>query len=87
MSRPQPNVLLSTVDSNYTQWEVLEGTSLYIILYDNKPFNLRQIYNTYNNNGYKYRKLSYVNEASANNQAKKLNKIFQTTLFSVKPIA
>ena len=86
MSRPKANILQSTRDHKDQQWDIIEETSYYVILYNGKPFNLRQhIFSLYNS-GYKYHKLSYCNLAAANNMVNKLNKLFQTTLFSVKHI-
>lgn len=87
MARPAPNIIRSTHDHLSNQWDILEGNSLYVIVYDNRPISIRQHIFSLNSNGFKYRKLSYTHLASANNQAKKLNKLFQTDLFSVKHIA
>jgi hypothetical protein len=87
MARPQPNIIRSTRDHLSNQWDILEGDSLYVIVYNNKPISIRQHINSLYNNGFKYRKLSYTHLASATNQVKKLNKLFQTDLFSVKHIA
>ena len=77
----------STRDANNVQWDLLEGSNIYIVLYDGKPFNVRRHILTLKTEGYKYFKLSYISEAPAINQASKLNKLFQTLLFTVKQIA
>lgn len=87
MSRPTANILKSTRDETGTQWDLLEGNNLYIVVYNDKPFNVRRHIQTLKTEGYKYYKLSYTSEAPAINQAIKLNKLFQTLLFTVKKVA
>lgn len=62
--------------------EVVLGTGLYCVTYDNRPVNVRTT-NAYTTMLPKYDTVGYVNKAHAVNKAAKLNKLFSTDKFSV----
>lgn len=84
MSRRKPNVLLENIDNdsgNATQ--ILHSDTLYIVLYNNKPFNLKLVNKMFDYPGPKYKKTSFTNFAHARNLAERLNKQFGSTEFTV----
>ena len=85
MARPKPTILLTHVDpSTYKSEEVLEAEAIYAVFYKSKPFNLRTFLNSLQDYpGPKYKKVSFSNPGHAFNLAEKLNKMFNSTEFSV----
>ena len=83
MARPTPNVLLSHTDQDYNEIEILEAENMFVVLYDDKPFNLRTTKymrdRTYQRNGFPC-------QGHATNLAQRLNEIFNTVKFTVKKI-
>lgn len=84
MSRPKPKVILEHVNKeNFKIEQILESDAIWAVFYQNKPFNLKSGNMVTSYPGPKYKKVSFSNPGHARNLAKKLNKLFKTTEFSV----
>jgi hypothetical protein len=84
MSRPKPKVLLEiTNKKNYKTEQVLEADAIWAVFYQDKPINLKTSSVVVSQLGPKYKKVSFSNSGHALNLAEKLNKLFQTSDFSV----
>lgn len=84
MSRPKPNILLEyTNKENFKIEQILESEAIWAVFYKGKPFNLKSGSMVTSYPGPKYKKVSFSNPGHARNLAKKLNKLFKTTDFSV----
>lgn len=83
MSRPSPNIITEQIDTDtYHSTQILEAECIWAIYYNNKPVNIKTI-NTISHATPKYKKVSFSNSGHAINLAKKLNKQFETTKFTV----
>ena len=84
MSRPKPDVILEHVNKqNYKSEQIISSEGIWAVYYDNKPINLKSANMLVSYPGPKYKKTSFSNPGHAINLAKKLNKLFNTTNFSV----
>lgn len=84
MARPKPIVLLEAVNKHtFNAEQVLKCDSIYIVVFQNKPINLRSLNTLVSYPGPKYKKVSFSTKASADNLANRLNKLFNTTEFGV----
>jgi hypothetical protein len=84
MSRPKPTVLLElTNKKTYKTEQVLEAEAIWAVFYQDKPVNLKTTSLIAQQIGPKYKKVSFSNSGHAINLAEKLNKIFNSTEFSV----
>jgi hypothetical protein len=84
MSRPKPNVLLEiTNKKTYKTDQVLEADAIWAVFFKDKPINLKTSSVVAQQLGPKYKKVSFSNSGHAFNLAEKLNKMFNTTDFSV----
>lgn len=84
MSRPKPKVLLEyTNKNNYKTEQVLEAEAVWAVFYQDRPINLKTTSIIGQQVGPKYKKVSFSNSGHAFNLAEKLNKMFNTTDFSV----
>lgn len=84
MSRPKPHVILEHINKeNYKVEQILESDAIWAVFYQGKPFNLKSGSMIVNYPGPKYKKVSFSNPGHAHNLAKKLNKLFKTSDFSV----
>jgi hypothetical protein len=84
MSRPKPTVLLEiTNKKTYKTEQVLEADAIWAVFYKDKPINLKTSSIVAQQVGPKYKKVSFSNAGHAHNLAEKLNKVFNTTDFSV----
>jgi len=84
MSRPKPDVILEHVNKqNYKSEQIISSEGIWAVYYDNKPINLKSANMLVSYPGPKYKKTSFSNPGHAINLAKKLNKLFNTTDFSV----
>lgn len=84
MSRPKPNVLLEiTNKKNFKTEQVLEAEAIWAVFYKDKPINLKTTSMVGQMLGPKYKKVSFSNAGHALNLAEKLNKVFNTSDFSV----
>jgi hypothetical protein len=84
MSRPKPKILLEANNKkNYKTEQVLEAEAIWAVFYQDKPINLKTSSLIAQQAGPKYKKISFSNSGHAYNLAEKLNKMFNTTEFSV----
>ena len=84
MSRPKPKVLLEVTNKkNYKTEQVLEADAIWAVFYQDKPINLKTNSMLADQIGPKYKKVSFSNSGHAFNLAEKLNKLFNTSDFSV----
>ena len=84
MSRPKPKVLLEVTNKkNYKTEQVLEADAIWAVFYQDKPSNLKTNSMLADQVGPKYKKVSFSNSGHAFNLAEKLNKLFNTSDFSV----
>jgi hypothetical protein len=84
MSRPKPKVLLEVTNKkNYKTEQVLEADAIWAVFYQDKPINLKTNSMLADQVGPKYKKVSFSNSGHAFNLAEKLNKLFNTSDFSV----
>ena len=83
MARPKPTIILDQVDKNYNSEQILKAEAIYAVYYERKPINLRTLNTLVNYPGPKYKKVSFSNSGHAFNLADRLNKKFNTDLFSV----
>lgn len=84
MSRPKPKVLLEYGSKdNYKLEQILEADAIWAVFYKGQPFNLKSGSMVASYPGPKYKKVSFSNPGHAHNLAKKLNKMFKTSDFSV----
>jgi hypothetical protein len=84
MSRPKPTVLLEiTNKKTYKTEQVLEADAIWAVFYKDKPINLKTSSIVAQQIGPKYKKVSFSNAGHAYNLAEKLNKVFNTSDFSV----
>jgi hypothetical protein len=84
VSRPKPKVLLELTNKrNYKTEQVLESEAIWAVFYQDRPINLKIVSIVAQQLGPKYKKVSFSNAGHAHNLAEKLNKMFNTTEFSV----
>jgi len=84
MSRPKPQIILESINKHtYKSEQVLGADAIFSVFYNQKPINLRILNTLVSYPGPKYKKVSFSNPGHAINLAKKLNKLFNTTDFSV----
>ena len=84
MSRPKPRVILEITDKKtYKTEQVLEAEAIWAVFYKDKPVNLKTSSIVAQQLGPKYKKNSFSNSGHAFNLAEKLNKMFNSTEFSV----
>ena len=86
MSRPKPQILLSSVNPRtYRSDQVLAADGIYAVFYDGKPINLKTVKNQMVSvvNNIKYRRSSFTNPAHAFNRCDQLNRQYKTNLFTV----
>jgi hypothetical protein len=84
VSRPKPDVLAEITNrETYKTEQVLASDGIWAVYFKNKPINLKTQNLLIQYPGPKYKKVSFSNPGHAINLAKKLNKQFKTTDFSV----
>jgi len=83
MARPKPQVLLEKTTKDYKTDQVLASEGIWAVYYDGRPINLKTFHVLVAYPGPKYKKVSFSNPGHAINLAKKLNRHYQTTKFSV----
>lgn len=84
MSRPKPKVLLEiTNKKSFKTDQVLEADAIWAVFYKDQPINLKTTSIVAQQLGPKYKKVSFSNSGHAYNLAEKLNKLFNTSDFSV----
>jgi len=83
MSRPSPTIITEyTNNESYHSTQILKAEGIWAVYYDNEPVNIKTI-NSISYSAPKYKKVSFSNSGHAINLAKKLNKQFGTTKFTV----
>jgi len=84
MSRPKPKILLEYASKEtYKLEQILEAEAIWAVFYKGYPFNLKSGSVVTSYPGPKYKKTSFSNPGHAHNLAKKLNRLFKTSDFSV----
>ena len=83
MARPKPTIILEQVDQSYNSEQILKAEAIYAVYYEGNPINLRTLNTLVNYPGPKYKKVSFSNSGHAFNLSDRLNKKFNTDLFSV----
>ena len=83
MARPKPTIILEQVDQSYNSEQILKAEAIYAVYYEDAPINLRTMNTLVNYPGPKYKKVSFSNSGHAFNLADRLNKKFNSALFSV----
>lgn len=84
MSRPKPVILLEYLDRKLFRVEqILESEAIWAVYYQGRPFNLRSGSTVSSYPCPKYKKVSFSNPGHAFGLARKLNKLFNTTDFTV----
>jgi hypothetical protein len=84
MSRPKPKILIEHANKEtFKIDQILESEAIWAVFYKDQPFNLKSGNMIASYPGPKYKKVSFSNPGHAKNLAKKLNKLFKTTDFSV----
>ena len=84
MSRPKPNVLVEVIDkTTYKTDQVLASNGIWAVFYEGNPINLKTQNMLIQYPGPKYKKVSFSNSGHAINLAKKLNKQFNSSEFTV----
>ncbi len=86
MARPAAQVITSTQVTDTLTIDILAADSLWVILYNNKPFNIRQRYWTARGEFPKYIRTVFPHRQSAENLAKRLNEQFMTAEFAVSKL-
>jgi hypothetical protein len=84
MSRPKPKILLQSSPNEKHNIEIIiETAAIYAVYYKGKPINIKyeSIYAGDSNS--KYKKTSFPSKAHAINLRDRLNKMFNTTDFTV----
>lgn len=88
MSRPEPKVLTQHIKEDglgVLQVCQAEAQGLFVVLYQNKPFQLRSKANIeVEYPGWKYLRVAFANSAHAFRLANKLNIMFDTKDFTIK---
>jgi len=84
MTRPSQPRIRSVITEDGITWDILAAEQTYVIVYKNRPISIRVDQPMNLRSGFKYKKMSYTNLATAENQCKKLNRIFDCADFTVK---
>jgi hypothetical protein len=85
MSRPSSPILL-TYEDDASHIEILDVPGLWILLYDGQSIGIRQIYFGSKGQLTKYPRTGFNNPAHAYRLAERLNRKFNTTLFTIVKI-
>ena len=86
MARPAAQVINSTQVTDQLGIDILTAEALWVILYRDKPFSIRQRYWGANGEFPKYIRTVFPHKKSAENLAKKLNEQFITDEFVVSKL-
>ena len=85
MARPRPTIILEHVNpKTYKAEQVLDAEAIYAVFYQGKPINLRTLSHLVSYPGPKYKKISFSNKGHCFNLAERMNKLFNTTEFTVR---
>jgi len=84
MSRPKPEILVQlTNKTTFKIDQILSSDGIWAVFYKNSPINIKTLNTLSPYPGPKYKKCSFSNKGHAINLAKKLNKQFNCSDFSV----
>ena len=86
MGRPSATTILKQTDELGRVLEILEADKAYILTYDGKPTALRQTEHFHDLLRIRYPRTGFNNRAHAVRLANRLNKLFNTDLFSVSEL-
>ena len=86
MARPSAEIINSIQVTDQLGIDILTAESLWVILYRDKPFSIRQRYWGMNGEFPKYIRTVFPHKKSAENLAKKLNEQFITDEFVVSKL-
>lgn len=88
MGRPKPKVILETYNKKtHRTHQIVEAADTYVVLYDGKPFNSKNLMTWLDNPMPKYQRTSFAHYGSALNMAVKLNTKYKTDKFGVFRVA
>jgi hypothetical protein len=85
MARPSADVLF-TKETAQGQLDILSAQGTWLVCYNNKPIALRLQHWTVRGPAFKYPRTMFANPAHAHRLARRLNKEYNTELFTVKEI-
>ncbi len=84
MSRPKPTILAEITNKDtYKSEQILASDGVWAVYFEGRPINIKIQNMLIAYPGPKYRKCSFSNGGHAINLAKKLNKQFNTSAFTV----
>lgn len=86
MARPAANIITSIQINDFLAIDILEASALWVIMYKDQPFSIRQRRWSHKGEFPKYLRTVFPHRRSAENSAKKLNQQFNTRDFTVKKI-
>ena len=88
MARPKPKIILENYNKKtHRTLQIVEAVEQYVVLYEGKPFNSKDVMTWANNPTPKYQRTSFVNVGSAHGMARRLNTKFKTNKFGVYRVA
>jgi hypothetical protein len=86
MNRPIPKVIKTQmIGRTHNRIEVYHADAFYVVTYQGQPINICQ-YNVYSDAGKKYPKNGSAHISQARRLADRLNRIFDTTDFTVTKV-
>lgn len=87
MARPTANIILQKdIDPEHSM-EVLEGTELWTVTYNDTPINLRKsLYTVIDRTMFKYARTTFTSKSPAVNLATRLNRWFDTQAFQARRV-
>jgi hypothetical protein len=82
MARPGPKIIETCADENNVIWDITSSPAVYMIVYKNKPVGIRSHHHQMAGPQFKYNKMLYNTQATAQHQVDRLNQRFNTEDFS-----
>mgnify|MGYP006298708373 CR=1 FL=1 len=76
MARPEPEIIHSQEQDSGDVWQILHAQATYVITYKNKPINIRVVCHGLGRMKYKYKRVSYTELGTVENQVRRYNKLF-----------
>lgn len=77
MPRPSPQILETAFTDTGAMVDVLPTETTYAVVYDGRTISIRE-------NPSRYRRIFFAHPAHAHREAKRMNDLFETDLFSVR---
>jgi len=81
MARPEPEIILENKLDNGQIWQLLDSEEVYVILYKNKPVNIRVLRPSLSIDNKSYKRMSYTEEGTAIAQCRRYNEKFNCADF------